>query len=61
MTDAAGAGRVLAALRALPEGRDAAVIGRVGERAGPAVVMKTAFGGSRLLQKLTGAQLPRIC
>ena len=49
----------LAALRAHPLGRDAAVIGRVTE--GRRVVLKTPSGGSRVLRKLSGAQLPRIC
>ena len=54
-------GRVLAAMRATEEGKDAAVIGRVTDRYPGKVVMRTAFGGSRILQKLAGAQLPRIC
>ena len=49
----------LAALRAHPLGADAAVIGRVTE--GRRVILKTASGGSRVLRKLSGAQLPRIC
>lgn len=53
--------RVLAAMRSTEEGRHAAVIGRVSDRFPGKVVMKTAFGGSRILQKLAGAQLPRIC
>lgn len=55
------ADRVLAAMRLTDEGRDAAVIGQVTERYAGKLVMRTAFGGSRVLQKLTGAQLPRIC
>ena len=55
------AGRVLEAMAALAEGRDARVIGRVTDRYPGKLVIKTAFGGSRILQKLTGAQLPRIC
>ena len=52
---------LLRVMRALPEGRDAAVIGCVtGESAGR-VVMRTGLGGRRILQKLSGAQLPRIC
>jgi len=48
-------------MRALPEGRNAAVIGRVtGEFPGK-LVMRTPLGGRRILQKLAGAQLPRIC
>ena len=54
-------GRVLAAMRGTEEGKDAAVIGRVSDRYPGKVVMRTAFGGSRILQKLAGAQLPRIC
>ena len=53
--------KLLAVMRATEEGRDAAVIGRVTEKHPGKVVMKTAFGGSRILQKLAGAQLPRIC
>lgn len=55
------AGAVLAAMRALPEGENAAVIGRVTARYPGKLVMKTRLGGGRILQKLTGAQLPRIC
>ena len=53
--------RVLARMRELPEGADAAVIGTVSDRHPGRVVMKTAFGGTRILQKLADAQLPRIC
>ncbi|WP_270933181.1 hydrogenase expression/formation protein HypE [Falsiroseomonas oryzae] len=51
----------LAALRADPLGREAALIGRcVADRPGR-VVMDTAFGGRRIVDMLTGEQLPRIC
>lgn len=53
--------KVLEAMRQCPEGTGAAVIGRVTEEHPGALVMKTALGGRRILQKLTGAQLPRIC
>ena len=53
--------RVLAAMRETDEGRDAAVIGTVSDAYPGRLVMETAFGGKRILQKLTGAQLPRIC
>ena len=53
--------RILSAMREMPEGKNAAVIGTVTDRYPGRVVMKTAFGGSRVLQKLSGAQLPRIC
>ena len=53
--------KLLRAMKTLPEGKDAAVIGRVTEDAAGRVVMKTGLGGRRILQKLSGAQLPRIC
>jgi hydrogenase expression/formation protein HypE len=52
---------VLAAMRALPEGENAAQIGVVTAEAPGRVLLKTALGGRRVLQKLAGAQLPRIC
>lgn len=52
---------VLEAMRQTPEGREAAVIGRVTAEHPGTLTMKTAFGGRRILQKLAGAQLPRIC
>ena len=55
------AGAVLAALRAQPGGEGAADIGRVTAARPGTVVLHTALGGSRILGKLTGAQLPRIC
>ena len=54
-------GKILSAMQEMPEGKNAAVIGTVTDRYPGRVVMKTAFGGSRVLQKLSGAQLPRIC
>lgn len=53
--------RVLAAMRSHEYGRDAEMIGEVSEKYPGKVVMHTQFGGSRIMQKLTGAQLPRIC
>lgn len=52
----------LRALRALPDGDRAAVIGSA-EPAGRFgfVLLRTAAGGSRPLAPLEGAQLPRIC
>lgn len=51
---------LLEAWRALPQGRQAARIGRV--EAGPAqVVVTTEFGGERLLEQLEDDPLPRIC
>ena len=52
---------LVALMRGTQEGADAAIIGRVSARYPGKLVMNTAFGGGRVLQKLTGAQLPRIC
>lgn len=51
--------RALALLRSLPGGEGAAIIGRVHE--GAAVTLRTALGTPRLLDLLSGEQLPRIC
>lgn len=53
--------RLLAAMRRRPEGKDAVCIGTVTERYPGRLTLQTAPGGSRMLQKLSGAQLPRIC
>jgi hydrogenase expression/formation protein HypE len=51
----------LAALRNHPRGRHAAVVG-VATREHPGLVtLKTALGGSRIVDLLPGDQLPRIC
>lgn len=57
----ADADKVLAAMRSHELGTDAAIIGEVTERYPGKLTLRTAFGGSRVLQKLSGAQLPRIC
>ena len=61
VVDPADADTVLKAMRETKEGRDAALIGSVSADYPGRLVMQTAFGGKRILQKLTGAQLPRIC
>lgn len=57
--DAADA--LVAAMRAHPLGRDAAVIGGAVEDRRNFVSMETAFGGERMVDWLSGEQLPRIC
>ncbi|MFH1815806.1 MAG: hydrogenase expression/formation protein HypE [Pseudomonadota bacterium] len=52
---------VLAAMRAHPRGVDAARIGVVQEDAHYFVQMNTRFGGRRVVDWLSGEQLPRIC
>lgn len=57
----ADAERVLAAMRAHPLGVRAARIGVVQEDPHHFVQMTTGFGGRRIVDWLTGEQLPRIC
>ncbi|MCD7758034.1 MAG: hydrogenase expression/formation protein HypE [Clostridiales bacterium] len=52
---------VLAALKSTPGGENAAVIGHVSERHPGRVLLRTGLGGSRILTRLSGTQLPRIC
>jgi hydrogenase expression/formation protein HypE len=52
---------LLAAMRAHPLGRDAAIIGEVIEDDHRFVQMTTGFGGGRIVDWLSGEQLPRIC
>jgi len=51
----------LAAMRALPEGEGACIIGRANTGTPGRVTLRTAFGGARLVDMLVGEQLPRIC
>ena len=53
--------KVLAAMRQTEAGKDAAEIGVVTAARPGKLVMRTIPGGRRILQKLAGAQLPRIC
>lgn len=54
------AGRVLSAIRSHPYGRHARIIGKVtGDE--PIVKMKTLVGSTRIVEMITGEQLPRIC
>lgn len=55
-TDAA-----LAALRACPGGERAAVVGEILPEPEGIVALRTAFGGSRIVDMLVGDPLPRIC
>jgi len=58
--DPAAAETALACWRALPQGAEAAIIGRV-EPGHPVVVLETELGGERLLDELEDDPLPRIC
>jgi len=50
---------VLAAMQAHPMGTQSRIIGQVTE--GQRVALKTGFGTDRILDRLVGDQLPRIC
>ncbi len=53
--------RLLAAMRAHPLGGEAAIVGTVLDDDHHFVQMETAFGGRRMVDRLSGEQLPRIC
>ncbi|MBA2659368.1 MAG: hydrogenase expression/formation protein HypE [Nitrosospira sp.] len=60
VVEASQAAEALTRLQALPQGRDAAIIGSV--NSGRAhVVLKTELGGERILEELEDDPLPRIC
>lgn len=52
---------ILAAMRAHPLGRNASRIGTVTKENPGRVVLQTAYGTTRMVDMLTGDQLPRIC
>ena len=57
----AAADSALAALRAHPLGRAAAIVGEVAAEPAGLVVLETTFGGRRVVDMLVGDPLPRIC
>ncbi len=60
VVDGADADRALAALRSHPLGEGAAIIGRVAEDPPTLVLLRTEFGGTRIVDVLIGDPLPRI-
>ena len=54
-------GRVLQVMRFHEYGREAAVIGTVGERGRGRLVLRTAIGGTREVELPMGELVPRIC
>ncbi len=61
IVDGALAEQALAVMRATPEGKEAAIIGRlVAEKPGR-VIINTPVGGARVVSQLHGMPLPRIC
>ena len=59
--EGSAAADALAALRSHPLGAGAAVIGEVKDDPPGLVLLKTAFGGTRIVDVLVGDPLPRIC
>ena len=52
---------ILSAIRSHPLGERTAIIGEVTPDHPGFVLMKTRIGGSRIVNMLSGEQLPRIC
>ena len=59
--DADHANEVLSVIQKDDHGKDACIIGEVVSDHRGKVVMKTRIGGTRIIDMLTGQQLPRIC
>jgi hydrogenase expression/formation protein HypE len=61
IADPAHAERIVAAMRAHPLGKQARIIGRVTKTDPGLVRMRTSLGTTRIVDMLSGDQLPRIC
>ncbi len=61
VVDPAHADAALAALQSRPLGEGAAVIGEMKDDPPGLVLLRTAFGGTRIVDMLVGDPLPRIC
>jgi hydrogenase expression/formation protein HypE len=61
LVDPKDADRVLSTMKANKYGQDACIIGEVVPDQNGRVFMNTRVGGTRIVDMLTGAQLPRIC
>jgi hydrogenase expression/formation protein HypE len=61
VVDGEAAQDALAALQSQPGGERAAVIGRIKDDPPGLVLLKTGFGGTRIVDMLVGDPLPRIC
>jgi len=53
--------KILGVMKQSPYGREAIVIGKVIDEGKSQVRLKTAIGGTRLVDMLPGEMLPRIC
>jgi hydrogenase expression/formation protein HypE len=61
VVEGAAAERALAALRSHPLGAGAAIVGEVRAEPPGLVLLRTQFGGTRIVDVLVGDPLPRIC
>jgi hydrogenase expression/formation protein HypE len=61
VVDGAEADNALAAMRSHPLGEGTAIIGKVKDDPPTLVLLKTEFGGTRIVDMLIGDPLPRIC
>ena len=61
VVSAQAAESALQSLRATPGGDEAEMIGEVCEQPESAVLVKTLYGGNRIIDMLVGDPLPRIC
>lgn len=61
MVEPSSADTVLAAMRSVPQGRNASIIGRVVAAHPTMAILRTEVGGSRVLDLPFVEQLPRIC
>lgn len=52
---------VLSVMRQHEAGKDSVIVGTVSEQPAGRVILKTGFGGERIVDMLVGEQLPRIC
>jgi len=55
------ADRLVKTMRKHPVAKDARIIGEVKEAPSGMVLLKTSIGGTRIVEMLSGDQLPRIC
>lgn len=61
IVDRHDAGPLVAEMRRTERGANAAIIGKVAESPEKTVLLKTEIGGMRIVDMLSGDQLPRIC
>jgi hydrogenase expression/formation protein HypE len=61
VVEATQASDALSRWQALPQGKDAAIIGRTAAAGRAHVVLETELGGERVLEELEDDPLPRIC